>query len=641
MVAMITVSALLSLATAQLNIPTCTSDTECTDLNLAAGTPFSSSCTSGVCVLDTCSATNPCPNSGTCDEDSGFCIPSCSSSPAVCSTIHVSLTCNSATGACEQTSCTAAADCPDANTYLCGGGTCVPKCTVVDWCGSDEYCVDSVGYCEQLTCDMVPDELSSEFCVNTTNSSVARYCNIDDNGDAYCGPQPCDTEAPDCLTGEICSNSTDSVGECLPDCNEQDSFYCEEMYGTAAAVCQSSGMCVILPCTDTSDCAVLGDEFVCDLDMSQCAVGCFGNDTLCWDMYDTYSTELVCSSTDLCVRETCSVSADCTDTSLVCFDGECITPCDDDSVCEDRFGDLDTCNTDTGLCTVSCDPAVNSGVDGCTAVSELVGFELYCDTVDEMDCAPVSCDADADCTLANAECYMLPEISLCTVPCTDDAECNTRAAVYGGREQFCGVTGVCMPAEEPCESQDDCGDFRLCNEAGFCEMVLCHGDNPDAACQAAFANDFAACSDPDAAYSNGTYICLNNECMQDTDCTGKYNACADFIPGATSCFTTCTEDADCAAAYGIDAITCETLEVDEFGPGMPAETVMFCDIFNQTNSSYTGTLNPTMAPTPEPTEMIETTELVGETEETPDPDSAARCAVFVALTFVAVMNAWM
>jgi len=466
------------------------------------------------------------------------------------------------------------------------------------------------GTCGRVQCDPV----------GTTACPQNGLCEADSSGTFYCArncvdfPDRCDDDpryicndvTKDCET-QACSSPADcpdttvwlcGQGFCVQKCSAFD--YCD-----TDEICTSAGTCNRVSCSLNADCVTpLGSEYLCDLEIGKCALGCFGNDTLCEDPDVPYSNELVCSlDTDLCDRVTCSNSVECAELGLVCdeFEGECISPCTTDADCVSRFGSTGrrSCNTDSGLCTAWCDPALpaNGGIDACIQTWSMIKLEVYCDTQDTMGCQRSSCSTDADCTLDGAECYDTGSFTSCSVPCVDDADCNGRMPANSTTVRFCGMTGFCIDAEQACSTNDDCVDReQICNQAGYCEYILCHGDDPDALCQSAFGNDLAMCAD---AAIFGTNFCMDNQCLVDSDCTGKFNACA-YFTAPMDCYTTCTEDADCAAAYGLDGIPCQVLPANTTGNGVPAQDVYFCDVFNVTNSSYLGTFNPTAAPTTEP-----------------------------------------
>ena len=364
-----------------------------------------------------CQSTGDCPSPYICHPNAdidGECGTACETE-SDCSVFGAGLVCNG--GLCEQpsagcssdTECSAPAVCHPA---LGDAGVCAVPCAIDADCALLETgleCNPDSHRCEhKVACATSGECYSGEVCHPDVNQGT---CGTPCDGNAFCqnidpdlicdlnnggvciwrNMAPCSTDGECSGVGEVCH--TDPGGYCWPGCTEnldcQDRFddellecvdnHCQTMQYPP---CQSDADCqpfgkichpeiaggVCAPaCTQNTDCAEAGPEYICNTEISRCEVD------------RTYG---------------CTLNSQCADFNVCQTDigGFCWAPCRNTADCQ-QF-DIDyVCDDQTGLCS--------DGVINCTTDNECAAYSKVCHTEISGGICGYPCSSPEDCYLLN------------------------------------------------------------------------------------------------------------------------------------------------------------------------------------------------------------------------------------------------
>jgi hypothetical protein len=514
-----------------------------------------------------CTADAQCPDSGTCNEYSGFCeTPSGAADGAACST-----NADCASGLCDNETdsgnpdgtcrsyCdpTAANPCPDGGACLDYGdsaipgafGVCFDTCASVADCRPGYVCQDeglASGLCE-ADCE------SDAECPDT--STCNKYT-------GYC--EPTGAKGKD---GAACTTGTDcESGWCWTEAGTgRPGGICTSVCNPGSGVCPDSGYCQDASTTQN------GPTFAYCMDTCAAGADCrAGYSCLEWT-----GTTAVCypdctSNTQCPGTTTCNLySGFCEPTTGGVDGAACTTDADCASGICDTQGDT---GNPKGTCRSQCNPSVtnscpsggvcfdygtagNPGVyglcwDGCTSSSQCrAGYSCF-NVGGGVGACFADCTADSQCAGAvgcneySGYCEPLGTAGNDGAQCTTDADCKSgfcqSQATYG----YPG--GMCVSECDPKAASPFCPDSGLCvgSTASGPQYGICH-------------DTCAASTDCRTGYgcwkqtSSGPGLC-SADCTSNTQCGGSncnvYSGYCEATTGAID-GAACTTDADCASNY--------------------------------------------------------------------------------------------
>jgi len=343
-------------------------------------------------------------------------------------------------------------------------------------------------------------------------------------------------------------------------------------------------------CETSDDCSGLGSGFECNLDAGLCIFGCSSDDD-CQEL--GAGTGLgSCVDGSCQVNEVCSSDDDCA--SLIGFtcgnDGSCQDPatCSDDTDC--TMAGL-SCNADFGVCEPStcsessdcstgyvCVAETGYCIESCvSSATNVCAGPLFCDT-DSGLCA-FECTADSDCTGFTNTC----SDGTCVLTCQTTADCDAIGipsaeciTVGEGEEEI----GTCVPSQDfiiggdSCTSDADCSGGAICEtEVGVCYTDCMTSDDCDGTAQCVDASTLPMVGEM-VPLPDGTMTCAEPnalECDNDSDCSDGYKCNA--LLGST-CYPSCSNDADCAALGFGDDTPCVT---NSYSLVLTTIEIKFCD----------------------------------------------------------------
>ncbi|MCC6217547.1 MAG: hypothetical protein IT376_22000 [Polyangiaceae bacterium] len=518
----------------------------------------------------TCTSPNECTAAGTCKKQNGT---ACAGGSECASGVCVA-------SACQPASCTTDAQCTAAAYCRTSDGTCQPDQALGGACATGSQC--SSGNC------------ADGYCCSSACTGACQACSAGKTGgtNGTCAAVAVGTD-PD----NECA--LDLVGTCQRD-GACDGVGACRLYATGtvcgAPTC-SSGTLVSSTCTASHTCSASSvgcSPYACDAGGTACRSSCTA-DTHC-AAGNYCRTGGTCAS-KLANGVACGGANECNSgycADGVCCDAACNQPCQSCSAAKKQSGANGACGPTKG----DTDPDADCAADGSTCgqtgncngsgACKLASVGTVCGTT---TCANAlqtgqQCDGAGTCSNASsvpcAAGYACLSASVCATSCTDDTQC---AAGY-----FCGAGNACVPAQPTgatCDRARQCanaycvdgyccngqcaGTCQACSAAktgsanGTCAPVQPATDpdnecaaTPQATCQENGACDGAgACKKWAFGTSCGSSSCVGavqtgQVCDGSGTCTnGQSVSCAVgyVCATATSCATSCTGDAQCAALY--------------------------------------------------------------------------------------------
>ncbi|MEZ4287363.1 MAG: hypothetical protein R3A47_04300 [Polyangiales bacterium] len=559
--------------------------------------------------------TNTC-GSGTCGTAATAAGTSCNGGDGVCNGNASAPACvvciDDVAGSGMDSGCTVAEPFCDRS----GATPVCAECLDSGSCGSGEICVAGACTGTTISISAPPDVVLSNTItpsgttINAPNGSTVNVT-ISNANDTYSCAAYIVNNAWSCSNVSITTGAGYTVVAVL-------SVSGSEVSATKSFYAGDIGACDTLsagdPCTSSSNAGVcvMGDSLYCctgcvdgalcraGLDVTHCGEGgivcssCDDSNSCTTDACDPLAEE-ICVNTELNVGDACGENnGTCTGTpgSLVCFECEADSDCDDSNECTSNVCNNDgtctypsatintVCNAGAGVCNGDMDaPAcvqctINSQCDdeivctddvctGNTCSNPATAAYTPCDDAggvcngdgDAPEC--VECLVDGDCTGGNE--------------CTDNV-CDNNVCTYPALalNTTCdGGDGVCngdngAPACVECTADDQCDDGNECtdkvcdtNVCTFpslaigteCSGGMCNGAAQDPLCVGCTADD--QCDDGNDCTNN---VCDNGACQYpsltagDTCATGVCDG-ADTVPECVECVA----DDDCASGE-----TCDT-----------------------------------------------------------------------------------
>jgi PKD repeat protein len=494
-------------------------------------------------------------------------------------------------------------------TYTGYGGTCRTSCSGNFDCVYGAICVNS---------QCVLMGANGEQC------STGAECGSGNCADGVCCDQPCLGECEKC-------NVSQNVGYCIavPNATDPD----DECPGTGACggVCNGARQCGYP--TNTTSCgpttcinATLTGQACdgaggCEQAVVPCSpYQCANNGTSC---------RTSCNNSSHCAPGATCSGNQCVGLSAVgeacALDGECASGfCADGVCCSTRCGGTcQQCDATPGTCTMvapnadprgDCEGTSATCAGTCDGAGACTGFplggmcgepsclneyivDLACDGAGNClpastDCQPYACDpgsvtcrtactTDAHCapghTCRNGACQPLPGNG---TPCTTGSECNSgycadgfccnspctgvcRACDVAGQEGSCRNVPDNQDPDNECTGTGTCGGH--CNGLGACEAptggtcaaATCTGEelttfacNGAGACLPSIANcaPYACNAATDSCYTS---------CSDDTQCASGLGClggqCVQLLPDGASCGS----DFECLSGYCVDRVCCD------------------------------------------------------------------------------------
>jgi RHS repeat-associated protein len=430
------------------NPVTCTASDQCH----TAGTcnPANGQCSNPLAANGTaCSDGNACTQPDTCQ--SGSCQPG---TPVTCTAsdqCHVSGTCDPANGTCSNPVAANGTTCSDGNSCTsgdtCQSGACAPgsdvTCPGMDQCHFAGTCSPGTGTCAQLNrpdgtaCDdsnsqTLDDACQSGACVGTPgNDPCANKADLDpcDDGNACTSGEYCNTGVCGGGTPTICNPGGD---ECQNYCNPATGA-CTGQPAPNGASCEDGDVCTTGEACQAGHCGSGGPV--------DCApLACYGPGT-CDPAFGGCHYPQLAAGTSCDDQNACTLSDTC-DSNVQCFE----------EFCFETFGcvghDPITCSPSNECRVASCDPATGGCVDTARPDDVLCDDSNSCTYSDA--CQGGSCGGSALTCVASDTCHDSgvcdPATGLCSDPvrpdgtsCDDGTSCSENDSCHGG---LCSGTPV-------------------------------------------------------------------------------------------------------------------------------------------------------------------------------------------------------
>jgi hypothetical protein len=378
----------------------------------------------------------------------------------------------------------------------CVTGACLGVCTATSDCASDRYCVS--GSC-------VPRRVNGLACV------AASDCQSGNCVDGVCCDAPCGDQCAAC-------DVPGAFGTCTP---------------TVGAPHGSRAACVGVAPGAT------------------CGIQCNGVDTTKCN-YPTAST--ACGA-DACTAgierraSACNGAGLCTDTSKSCGAYACGA-----TACKVSCAGNSDCGAGYYCKGSACVPIEGLGT-ACTSGATCVSGAC----VDGVCCASSSCATGSVCNgkgkagrcalLDGASCSVSDECA--SGSCVDGVCCESACAGQCEACDVAGSKGRCVAvAGKPHGARVACDD----GGASPCKALACDGATDRTKCTAFAAGTSVSCAAPTCnggSFSEASTCDGNGACLTPTT-----TSCLPFSCSAKGCFTSCTNDAECADGYQCRAPSC-------------------------------------------------------------------------------------